>query len=88
MFVEPEELRKAAAEFRIARKEYDAAFKRMDDAMEALKGNWESTSQQMFYSEYDALHQYMDVFGKLVTAIANEMNNLADNYEKADKRSA
>ena len=84
MTVEPDELRKCAEEFKTAKTEYEAAGKRMDDAVTELKKHWEGVSQQMFYSEYETLHQYMDAFGKLVTMISAEMNNLAEEYEKAD----
>ncbi len=84
MTVEPEELRKCAAEFKLAKTEYEAASTRMDEAVKELKTKWEGVSQQMFYSEYETLHQYMDAFGKLVNIISTEMNNLADEYEKAD----
>lgn len=85
MTIEPEELRKCAAEFKIAKIEYDTASNRMDEAVKELKTKWEGVAQQTFYAEYEALHQYMDAFGKLVTVICTEMNNLADEYEKADK---
>ena len=84
MFVEPDELRKTAAEFMTARTEYGTASKRMDDALSELKKNWGGVSQEAFYSEYEVLHQYMEAFGKLVETIARDMNELADEYEKAD----
>jgi WXG100 family type VII secretion target len=85
MTVEPDELRKVAAEFIQAGKDTDAMLKKLDDATSELEKKWAGASQQTFFKQYKDLRVYLEAFSGIMGNINMEMLAMADRYEQADK---
>lgn len=85
LLIQPEELYKSAREFIEAGKETQAIIKRLDEATDNLENKWAGVTQQVFYEQYRELRQYMEGFAAMMTNVAQEMQAMAERFEKADQ---
>jgi len=85
LIIQPEELHKSALAFRKASKETLTILKKLDATTSDLENKWSGVTQQTFYKQYRELHQYMEGFAAIMTNVAQEMQAMADRFEKADR---
>jgi len=85
LIIQPEELQKSAQAFKKASKDTSAILKKLDETTSSLENKWSGVTQQTFYKQYRELRQYMEGFAAMMTNIAQEMQAMADRFEKADQ---
>ena len=86
MLIQPDELRKAAAEFIHAGRDTTDILKRLDDTTSELEKQWAGATQQVFFKQYRDLRGYMEGFSALMENISREMNAMAERFEEEDRK--
>jgi WXG100 family type VII secretion target len=85
LLIQPEELYKSAQDFLKASKDLEMINKRLSRTTSNLEKKWAGASRQVFYKRYEELKQYMEGMSGLMKNISQEMQAMAERFEKADQ---
>jgi WXG100 family type VII secretion target len=85
LLIKPEELYKTAQEFLKASNELLAINKRLSESTGELEKKWAGASKQVFYKRSEELKQYMEGMSGLMKNISQEMQAMAERFERADQ---
>jgi WXG100 family type VII secretion target len=85
LLIQPEELYKTAQDFLKASKDLMAINKRLNKSTGELEKKWAGASRQVFYKRSEELKQYMEGMSGLMKNISQEMQAMAERFERADK---
>jgi WXG100 family type VII secretion target len=83
--VQPEELYKSAQDFSKASKDLQAINKRLIRSTSNLENKWAGASRQVFYRRFEELKEYMEGMSSLMKNISQEMQAMAERFQKADQ---
>lgn len=85
LLIQPEELYKSAQDFLKASKDLQTINKRLSRSTSNLEKKWAGASRQVFYKRYEELKQYMEGMSGLMKNISQEMQAMAERFERADQ---
>ena len=84
MKISPDELRKAALEFKIASGDSDEIIHRLNSVVKSLDASWDDANQQMFYKYFQEWYSYASGISQLLFLISGELEAVAEKYSDAD----
>jgi WXG100 family type VII secretion target len=85
LILQPEELYKSAHDFMKASKDLIAINKRLNDSTCNLEKKWAGATRQVFFKRFEELKQYMEGMSALTKNISQEMQAMAERFERADQ---
>lgn len=82
--VTPEQLHGRASEYRAQGDEVQGVIDKLDSLINVLESEWEGNSATKYISQYSELRPSFVSMQELITNLAKELDDKANEYERAD----
>jgi len=85
ILITPEEIRKAAGDFKRESQTSQQMVSKLQSTMNAMDAQWEGMTSQKFYNEFRTWSTQMKSFVTMLDTIGNDLNKIATRFAEADR---